>query len=1293
MWQATSACSSREFSALGHEQQHQQQQHVDVPSPAAADESPAPSETESLESTDAIDNLLLVISDILPPPSQTTTAAAKEHQAGLQDQVEASGKRKYDVFATDVQSPRARKVLHSYLESGVREKRASLGTMGDSADSADENKLLGSGEHTVPAQHAVSAEHTVSVAKSVTRTREALEVAKRGVSTSRREISVKTTVTTTTAQRKVSVKKTASTPPKVSPRKDESPQDDGANAQGKDKLYTNPDPESSERERTIQNIPISVMIHRSTLIAPDSAYKDIYGKFGSPPKIHNEHRELGTFLKSIAKAAKTDDSEYHEFQLENFSMYIRRGGEYELRPLHLLRSHRSFHNAFLFDGKLELSAKTLALQAVPFTEFSIGNYGSEHHTVGGNMWIRSELNARNGYAIWYRLGTPAPEYAEFFTATAWNAELAKHFVDFMEAMTAEDTDVGISAFTECFSAWMLRHHQTSPEFMVWYRSRKSADFRTSVVAVINFLYKEAYNVLGHGIGKHPIWAQVMSLTQYPMQKPLLAPIELGAAKVPPTVVTPYIFECFKHLPCGGVLHSVPLSNSLEAVREKHCKTWPFLLPPPFMPSAKAGITDMDLLISQIEVGDVISTPRDDENTGSGWRREEATGFSDVDRWFGLVQAVHHDYPEAGRRSFDVMWLYRPIDTLCGVMKYPHDNELFLSDNCTCSSTAKVSDNEILSVHSVHWGGGPDSSAEFFCRQFYYATEPRWVEYKEEMKVCLCRQKDTSMRGKKYSTGDTVMVVLDLDSTGLEAAVVEAVHGDAQELTIRWLAKRREINSASAAPPNELVWTDRVYRVRAKKVAQTCIVRVYPPGSEIPAPYNRKGVGLAFYMSYRQATNSKGMSVLEPLKDAPAGLRQGFDPEKPLGSLNGKLRGLDLFCGGGNFGRGLEEGGAINMVWANDLAPIPLHSYMANSPSANAFLGSIDDLHLRVLHGPPAPNVPSVGAVDFISGGSPCPGFSRLTSDKTTPSQRKNQSLVAAFATSVDIWRPRFGVLENVIDIVQTKARRTEDMLAQLICALVGLGYQTQLWLLEAWSFGAPQQRSRVFLVFAAPGEGLPRCPLPTHSHPPDIREMRLGMLLNGEPVLQRSFPARFAFPFVSAHAATADLPDIGTGRTEFCAAHPDHRPGCSVSATGRAQIAAIPTHPRGMSFSRAWREGRGTMTAAERALFPAPSQSNQRTRAKSIAWGRVHPDRLFRTLVTGLCISDSRAGTVLHWDQNRPLTVAEGKRAQGFRDEDVLLGNVASMWRVVGNSVAREVAMVLGLSIREAVAGLYEDGR
>jgi DNA (cytosine-5)-methyltransferase 1 len=44
----------------------------------------------------------------------------------------------------------------------------------------------------------------------------------------------------------------------------------------------------------------------------------------------------------------------------------------------------------------------------------------------------------------------------------------------------------------------------------------------------------------------------------------------------------------------------------------------------------------------------------------------------------------------------------------------------------------------------------------------------------------------------------------------------------------------------------------------------------------------------------------------------------------------------------------------------------------------------------------------------------------------------------------------------------------------------------------------------------------------------------------------------------------------------------------------------------------------------------------------------------------------------------------EARRAQGFIDYEPLIGEMAKQWKIVGNSVARQMSLALGMQVREA---------
>jgi DNA (cytosine-5)-methyltransferase 1 len=854
--------------------------------------------------------------------------------------------------------------------------------------------------------------------------------------------------------------------------------------------------------------------------------------------------------------------------------------------------------------------------------------------------------------------------------------------------------VTIRHFQQTFMDWLREAHGKSPTFQRWHKQHGRDDFRTAVTANVEFIWKEVIGVLGHRAAHSlQLFREIKHFTQYQPFASVLGdkrnPVQ------PPTVVTPYVFKCFGHCEFGGLLEPLqsaddsgghsgndPEFKAIEDVQQEEESAIQLVASDTRRARTTWSTKDHQLanrkqMIEHIKPGDTISTPPDGAGSGTKWKTEVAKGATEERRWFGLVQKVHVS-EKKGTRTFDVTWLYRPVDTPCCKMLYPWSKELFLSDHCTCQGgrDARVDEDEVLAVHKVDWFGTPETTtAEFFVRQTYEVEHRRWVALEKQHMTCAHNKQEHL----GYRSGDTVLATVSGNHDRAEAYEIVKVFRQGQNkfIRLRRLVRRSEFEIAR---PNELVYTDHMEVVKPYRILGKCIVRFFAPGEPVPCPYDRNGTANVFLITHKLENG-----VCLPLADRPQSMRQGFDPNQPVK----KLRGLDLFCGSGNFGRGLEEGGVVDMCWTNDIWTEAVHTYMANgSAHTKPFLGSVDDLLRLAIEGNHGSGIPRRGDVDFISGGSPCQGFSLITSDRTQDRQKKNRSLVASFASFVEFYRPKYGILENVLNIVQTGQNRDEDAFSQLICAIVGMGYQTQLILGDAWTYGAPQSRSRAFLYFAAPGQRLPEPPRPSHSHFKGVNRRGLGKMTQGESFVKRSFNIT-PFKFVSAAEATADLPEIHDAKPDYCIGYPDHRPSIGVTTKSRHQYARIPIQPYGMNFVKTWNNGNGVMTPSERELFPP---SGLRVSPISHGWGRVQPNGVFHTITTSVTPTDARTGRFLHWRENRPITILEARRAQGFLDHEVLTGSPVAQYELVGNSVARPMALALGLQFREAWLGsLYDD--
>ncbi|KND89375.1 DNA (cytosine-5)-methyltransferase PliMCI [Tolypocladium ophioglossoides CBS 100239] len=717
-------------------------------------------------------------------------------------------------------------------------------------------------------------------------------------------------------------------------------------------------PDSDEPPLPPASSSLTVEIPECALVTPRSCYEP----FDAGAPVMSEAGALAK-LAAVRKRLRKPAGDFIEYNLDDFAVYCdTEAYPCEMRPLHHLDTRTGFRN-FFFDGILSVSGESkIFVKRVPIAAMPIDNYGDvTKHTVHGRLWLQSELNRKR--TIYYRLGQPVREYARFFKPLLWVADLAKHFVDYLAVMGA--------------SKRKLEQHP-------------SEDFRTSIVANVAFLHKETIGVLGtQSTYFHTIWSEIWDFSRYKAQP---------RASNPHTVVTQYMYDLFEHMPFGDQLEVVPISAKTEGLRNRLIQECHLELPSALHDTAKSVYTAAAERIRNIKPGDTISTKRDDEHSGTLWKREVSRGFADIDRWFARVQTVTAKMD--GTRVFDVIWYYRPVDTLCGLMKYPWNNELFLSDHCSCAERHKISEDEVLGVHDVDFVGASATRAEFFCRQTYFHAERKWTTLRTTHLYCKHtaqgKQRRRAASPSQYRVGDTLLVHMDTASGVAEPCELAALYREEGRRIYRFrrLPRRRDVEPGAGARPNELVYGEALVEGRRNRIVGRCHVRVFAAGARIPTPYDGDGVGAYFFITHGETRGHGGVRRWAPLGSAPAGLRQGWDPA----SAPPRLRGFDLFCGGGNFGRGLEDGGGVEMRWANDCDAKAVHTYMANAarPGAVApFLGSIDDLQRLAIEGRFARAVPPIGDVDFVSGGSPCPGFSRLTNDKTTAQQRKNQSLVGA----------------------------------------------------------------------------------------------------------------------------------------------------------------------------------------------------------------------------------------------------------------------------------------------------------
>ncbi|RAR03204.1 S-adenosyl-L-methionine-dependent methyltransferase [Stemphylium lycopersici] len=813
--------------------------------------------------------------------------------------------------------------------------------------------------------------------------------------------------------------------------------------------------------------------------------------------------------------------------LRDFEVYCSSHCErraYELTSLHFLEVPMA--KKLCFDGFVRLGKARYYIQGVPIQDSSVEGYGDEENP-NVVTYVRSELAAHDPeYDIWYRLNEPSPHYKRFHDAFLWVAQMGKHVIDYMQSPRSLDS------FRTDFHLWLMRRFARDLDFQRWHTTfRNQVDFRVAVNAYIEYFYHQAYNLPNHKLLlAQPLWSECMA-------KGMTA-IKPRESAVKYTLATPEVHACFKHMYFGKQIQEKRPTTKVHMQQEQRKRRLGFAKGP--LPTSVARPPDCQPYAgSPVRVGDVVALVPDTTDA-SVWRD---TNWD----WLAYVQGT--ETLENGTQRLAVLWIYRHHETNLSKAKYPFANEVFLSDNCNCTD-GELRSTDIKGKYDIDWSPSVVGTNRFFVRQTYITQESSFVSVTEEHKTCMCK-KENSSPIDNYRPGETVYLRKSLQKEEiLDPVVVYKIYELKGLVLVRKLSRLgrdyatlAEKAHRSNVPPNEVVLTNQYEEVDVTRIQRRCFVRHVSRSDllagQVPFPYNLEGAGDLWIISMR-LTLGRGGQNLEFLHALPPIMKQSPD----IGWVK-KLRGLSLFSGGGSLDRGLEDGGAVKFQTAVDSSANAIHTHRANARNAEKlrlYFGSVDALLDTALDGKSLKLVAQVGEVEFIAAGSPCPGFSALQPDYKNLKSLKNASHISTFCSFVDLYRPLYGILENVVNMASTRTgHENENVLSQVVACLVSMGYQVNQYIMDAWSYGSAQQRSRLIITIAAPGLTPMTQQWHTHSRPyEETSGKSLGKLPNGERFGEREhYPT--PFPYVHASTASFGLPEIGNSIVQTCVPYPDHR--------------------------------------------------------------------------------------------------------------------------------------------------------
>lgn len=160
-----------------------------------------------------------------------------------------------------------------------------------------------------------------------------------------------------------------------------------------------------------------------------------------------------------------------------------------------------------------------------------------------------------------------------------------------------------------------------------------------------------------------------------------------------------------------------------------------------------------------------------------------------------------------------------------------------------------------------------------------------------------------------------------------------------------------------------------------------------------------------------------------------------------------MRIVSLFSGAGGLDKGFEAAG-FNTVWANEYDKEIWETYKKNFP--DTFLDR------RSIKNVPSKDIPEC---DGIIGGPPCQSWSEAGALRGIDDHRGQ--LFFEYIRILRDKQPKFFLAENVSGML---AQRHSEAIANIKELFLESGYRLSFALLNAFHYGVPQDRKRVFFI-------------------------------------------------------------------------------------------------------------------------------------------------------------------------------------------------------------------------------------
>ena len=412
-------------------------------------------------------------------------------------------------------------------------------------------------------------------------------------------------------------------------------------------------------------------------------------------------------------------------------------------------------------------------------------------------------------------------------------------------------------------------------------------------------------------------------------------------------------------------------------------------------------------------------------------------------------------------------------------------------------------------------------------------------------------------------------------------------------------------------------------------------------------------------------SGRGPDVPDGRRRRPEPQPKNTEPGPPTNETRTRLTGrrtpreaatcIDLFAGAGGLAEGFRQAG-FRIVAAADQAPAAARTFQRNFPEARFFTGPAstwNDQEFMQQSGL------EPGQLDCLIGGPPCQPFSRMNHKRQTHGDLSPQ--LHDFLKIASRLEPEYIVIENVPGILNTGQGSVHDRIGT---ALTDLGYQAEARVLQAAEHGIPQQRRRVFFIASRTGDVNDLFPEAGFKSEPATTETRTRTASAASEHTGATLPTT-----PSVWDAIGDLPWLANGGQEEERPY-TRRPTHWYQTRMREGSAGVFNHATrtlGTELLERIRhipEG-GNWRDIPFHLLPGGMQKAQPT-AHTRRYGRLSKDGLASTILTEC---DPHAGSFVHPEQDRTLSVREAARLQSFPDRFRFEGRLKEQFRQMGNAV------------------------